>query len=53
MPYVRSTEMNMMPQLMSLGRRDAFAYVVRKTSWRQVGTRISGRHGSGGGEELS
>jgi hypothetical protein len=45
--------MNRMPQLMSVGRRDANAYVVRKTSWRRVGTWIFGRHGSGWGEGLS
>jgi hypothetical protein len=45
--------MNMMPQLMSPGLRGADAYVVRKTTWRWVGTKISGRHGSGWGEELS
>jgi hypothetical protein len=45
--------MNVMPQLMSPRLSGAYAHVVRKTSWRQAGDRISGRHGSGWGEELS
>jgi hypothetical protein len=53
MTYVHSTEMNTMPHLMSPRLLGAYAYAVRKTSWRRVGTQISGRHGSGWGEELS
>jgi hypothetical protein len=53
MSYVHGTEMNTMPQLMCPRLRGAYAYAVRKTSWREVGTRIFARHGSGWGEELS
>ena len=53
MLYVRRVEMKKMPQLMCPRLRGAYAHAVRTSSWRQVGIRISGRHGSGGGEALS
>ena len=53
MSYVRSTEMNMMPQLITPRLRGAYAYAVRKNSWRPVGIRMSGRYGSGWDEELT
>jgi hypothetical protein len=52
MSYLRSTEMNTMPKLMSPRLSGAYARIARKASWRHVGDRISGRHGSDWGEEL-
>ena len=53
MLYDANTEMNIMPQLMSSRLRGAYAHVIRKAAWRQIGIRMYRRHRSGWGEGLS